>query len=1155
MAAYFKIVSANIGTSMLSLADMLKTDKPEILFLQEVTSPTSDLLARVTGLGYSAECNIDRLHPTRPGTAIVWRQTLKVSEVNCLIERRAQSIRVGGETYINVYAPSGSNNKRERAEFFTELFPHLLHIGGGKLPVLVGDFNAVLSAADTTRNFAAKYCQVLDGLVTQMRYKDCFRQLYPAGTEYTFHRGALVAQSRLDRVYAPPHLSDKILSVCHKAGTSDHCRVETVFNITAGQSRASSKHSRTYWKLNTSLLDSKDFLDQFKVLYGRLSSLIEEYDDHGQWWEEMAKPSVAKFCKDFSYKLAKERRDTKQFFYASLNIFLREENWSEVARVKEQLKKMLAYDSMGLVIRSRQKEYVEEERGSLFHHNKEMKKTGSNNIKKMKFRDENGQVQVTEDSDVIADHAVSFYDALFNGRHDKNLIDTGHPFLPSEEYLMKFLSPLSTLSEESQVRLVRDLTYEEVKQLVKECPTGRSPGLDGLPYEFYKATWDVIGQDFTEVLKAQLTNFTLIESGRHGATALPSKVTGVPFVTDLRPLTLLCCDYRILSKAVNGRLHPVMGEVVHSSQLATGQKEKNILTGVYDIIATVDYVNKHDKPAYIASYDQVKAYDRASIQFLILVMERMAFPEVFRRWVKMLHKDATTCLILPSGLSRVIPVTFSFRQGDPVSLDLYALQQEPFLRVLRNKLHGIAITNFRQLDEDYCDDTEFVSEDVKDLIIFDQIMTKFESTSGAILSRNRKSKIMGLGPWQGKETWPREVNWLKTEQQLRIFGFTICPNYQQTVEMTWKNVIRGFEKVFYSWSSRSLDTLCQRVEVAKVFAMSKLYYVAQVLPLPNKYRKRIEQKLSSFIFQGRHERLSLSVLENTNKQGGLGLPNIAVKADCLLLKQMTRIMIKPDETSYRHLGYWLGAHLVNTECGEDFPELAELGPVSHQLQRKSPLHGQMLHLFEEALMRREVEKSNLTAVKTKLVYLSRMEDQATPPNVESKYPHIDFSDLVYPRLTHPVLEAKQKDIIFTLVHGIYKNRARLHDQGRADDPLCPHPACREDDLAQDIEHIFCSCHLVREAWLWVRRKVIRLLSRLGPPPIVSCEELILVMFPRCTEETEVMFLLGNYIELVDKNAVNKQKVLRVDSMKGVLEAKMEFVKVRAVPQLCVNLQL
>ena len=45
---------------------------------------------------------------------------------------------------------------------------------------------------------------------------------------------------------------------------------------------------------------------------------------------------------------------------------------------------------------------------------------------------------------------------------------------------------------------------------------------------------------------------------------------------------------------------------------------------------------------------------------------------------------------------------------------------------------------------------------------------------------------------------------------------------------------------------------------------------------------------------------SLSLLENISKHGGLGLPNIAVKAECLLIKQTTRILSNLDKTSYRH---------------------------------------------------------------------------------------------------------------------------------------------------------------------------------------------------------------------------------------------------------------
>ena len=40
-----------------------------------------------------------------------------------------------------------------------------------------------------------------------------------------------MAQSRLDRVHASPHLVDKIATTSHKAGISDHCRVEVAFNM------------------------------------------------------------------------------------------------------------------------------------------------------------------------------------------------------------------------------------------------------------------------------------------------------------------------------------------------------------------------------------------------------------------------------------------------------------------------------------------------------------------------------------------------------------------------------------------------------------------------------------------------------------------------------------------------------------------------------------------------------------------------------------------------------------------------------------------------------------------------------------------------------------------------------------------------------------
>ena len=103
------------------------------------------------------------------------------------------------------------------------------------------------------------------------------------------------------------------------------------------------------------------------------------------------------------------------------------------------------------------------------------------------------------------------------------------------------------------------LAFFSVYSFSRLCARNKSPGLDGLPYELYQATWEVIGMDFVQVLQCQLDRIRLVESNRHGATRLTSKVEGIPSVFELRPITLLNCDYKILSKCFVGVMNPVMG--------------------------------------------------------------------------------------------------------------------------------------------------------------------------------------------------------------------------------------------------------------------------------------------------------------------------------------------------------------------------------------------------------------------------------------------------------------------------------------------------------------------------------------------------------------------------------------------------------------------
>ena len=158
------------------------------------------------------------------------------------------------------------------------------------------------------------------------------------------------------------------------------------------------------------------------------------------------------------------------------------------------------------------------------------------------------------------------------------------------------------------------------------------------------------------------------------------------------------------------------------------------------------------------------------------------------------------------------------------------------------------------------DDIVNISSDAADLVTFNSVFSKFEAQSGAMLCRDTKSKVMGLGQWRGRTDWPLE--WVQTVSEMKILGFKICPDYRDTLKCTWEAVVCGFQRSLFAWENRVMSCLQQRVDVAQTFGLSKLWYVAQVLPLLHVYTKKIESALSAFIFKGRQERLKLCELQN-----------------------------------------------------------------------------------------------------------------------------------------------------------------------------------------------------------------------------------------------------------------------------------------------------
>jgi hypothetical protein len=111
------------------------------------------------------------------------------------------------------------------------------------------------------------------------------------------------------------------------------------------------------------------------------------------------------------------------------------------------------------------------------------------------------------------------------------------------------LPPLPTLSPEDGRALAAVVRLEEVDDVIRLLPRGKAPGTDGLPYEFYVACWEILRPVLTRVFKCIFTSGgTLTLSQRTAVISLIPKKGRPETFNDLRPIALLNCGYRILTR-------------------------------------------------------------------------------------------------------------------------------------------------------------------------------------------------------------------------------------------------------------------------------------------------------------------------------------------------------------------------------------------------------------------------------------------------------------------------------------------------------------------------------------------------------------------------------------------------------------------------------
>jgi len=101
------------------------------------------------------------------------------------------------------------------------------------------------------------------------------------------------------------------------------------------------------------------------------------------------------------------------------------------------------------------------------------------------------------------------------------------------------------------------------KEVLMGMKDGKTPGQDGLPAEFHKLFWQILGPEICEVFSGVVKGGEAPASWKEAVTVLSGKAGDKEEPRNYRPISLLNCVYMLFMRLIGQRfLGPRLGEVV-----------------------------------------------------------------------------------------------------------------------------------------------------------------------------------------------------------------------------------------------------------------------------------------------------------------------------------------------------------------------------------------------------------------------------------------------------------------------------------------------------------------------------------------------------------------------------------------------------------------
>ena len=1005
----------------------MKLNKVDIMLLQEHNIREADNICSELNDQYDIILNLSIAH--KGGTAIVIDKRIDFRINSYEMSADSRIISAFLEVYnkplhlINIYAPSGSNNS-ERDHFFSEDLIFYLRNNIDNT-VIGGDFNCITSSRDSTSE-NTHICKALKDTFNSINMKDAWFT-HNRDIEYTYFRDNY--GSRLDRFYVKKLSNDvKDIKVKH-INFSDHSCIQ--MDVSLSNVHKSGKY---YWKMNITLLDNARIKELFSKEWMRLKIFLSRYKDINEWWELCAKKGI----KSFFIKQGRIENQKKfgllKYLECSLNRLLNKnsiENRIDFERVKCLKSRItdIKNDILeGVKVRSRIEEQLEGEKVSSFLIKKQSEIKKRQYITKIKSEPniikslEEGVI--LDNSDIIELYIYKYYEKLYKEE----------PFNQSMQN--KFLDLISKkLNDHDREELDDEITDKEIYRAVMNLNTNKSPGIDGIPIEFYQKYWGIVKHEIVQIIKNISKGTLLSHHQKQAIITLIPKGGDLELLKSWRPISLICCDTKIVAKILANRIKPLMSKIISSNQFCIpGNTITKCNTERRDILY---YYGENDSTGAIINLDWEKAFDRVSWTFLTNIMKRMGFSDFIIKWLVTLYSNIQSICMINGRLTNPFDVKRGVRQGCPMSMICYVIFQEPLYLAIQISIKIIPpLLPAKQTKcLGFADDTSIIVRDDTGFIESFEIIKEFELASNSKLNPN-KTKVYGFGVWKDRVIWP--IANLKIERDFFVsLGIVFSCNYDVAINNTWlriSNKIRNRIAIIRG----NFYTIYQKSIIINSLILSKVWYAAHVYPLPNDYSKVIINEIFSFIWKRNYNPISRNILYNHKLKGGIGLIDLFLKAKSIY----TATIIKnfADSKKCDLIQYYLALRLNAMFGIERLPSIF--------CYTTTPYYEQSLDLIRKCHKLRDFPN-----IRSKDIYSIIL--PYTQPNIEKLYLNFNWRN-IWKNLNFKYINIYDRHILYKYIHEVLPNNKRLYNIGSKMSPNCENCGIEETNI-----HMFLYCSRVQ----------------------------------------------------------------------------------------------